>query len=86
MGELLIGNETNPYLGNATITLYGNKADEQIVYENAIEAGNKVLANTGIMSIFGRPRNVTRSRLHETIYRGNTTIKIDAGLDWQLGE
>jgi len=28
MGELLIGNETNPYLGNATITLYGNKADE----------------------------------------------------------
>jgi len=59
MGELLIGNETNPYLGNATITLYGMKADEQIVYENAIEAGNKVLANTAIMSIFGRPRNVT---------------------------
>jgi len=44
------------------------------------------LANTAIMSIFGRPRNVTRSRLHETIYRGNTTIKIDAGLDWQVGE
>jgi hypothetical protein len=28
MGELIIGNETNPYLGNATITLYGMKKDE----------------------------------------------------------
>jgi len=28
MGELFIGNETNPFLGNATITLYGMKADE----------------------------------------------------------
>ena len=86
MGELFIGNETNPFLGNATITLYGMKADEQIVYENAIEAGNKVLANTGIMSIYGRPRTNTRSRLLSTIYSGNTTMKIEAGLDWQVGE
>ena len=85
-GELLIGNETNPFLGNATITLFGMKADEQIVYENAIEAGNKVLANTGIMSIYGRPRAITRSRLLSTIFSGNTTMKIEAGLDWQVGE
>lgn len=27
MGELIIGNETNPFKGKATITLYGDKAD-----------------------------------------------------------
>lgn len=86
MGELIIGNETNPYLGNATITLYGMKQDEQIVYDNAIESGNKVLANTAIISIFGRPRKVTRSRLLNTILPGNTTFTIEAGLDWQVGE
>ena len=86
MGELIIGNETNPYLGNATITLYGMKQDEQIVYDNSIESGNKVLANTAIISIFGRPRKVTRSRLLNTILPGNTTFTIEAGLDWQVGE
>jgi hypothetical protein len=49
MGELIIGNETNPFQGEAKITLYGLKEDQHIVYDNAIEAGNKVLANTGLI-------------------------------------
>jgi hypothetical protein len=44
------------------------------------------LANTAIISIYGRPRNVTRSRLLKTILPGNTTFTIEAGLDWQVGE
>jgi hypothetical protein len=56
MGELIIGNETSPYLGSATITLYGNKEDEHIMYENAIEGGNKVLANTATIRMYGKPR------------------------------
>jgi hypothetical protein len=81
MGELIIGNETNPYLGNATITLYGNKEDEQIVYENAIEGGNKVLANTATIRMYGKPRK-TRTRLMRTIFPGNTSFTVEAGLDW----
>jgi len=53
MGELIIGNETDPFLGQATITLYGNKQDQHIVYDNAIEAGNKILANTGLIKMYG---------------------------------
>jgi hypothetical protein len=49
MGELIIGNETNPFQGEAKITLYGLKQDQHIVYANAIEAGNKILANTGLI-------------------------------------
>jgi hypothetical protein len=32
MGELLIGSEGSPFAGEATITLYGMKQDEHIVY------------------------------------------------------
>ncbi len=62
MGELLIGNATNPYLGEAQITLYGMKEDQHIVYDNAVEAGNKIIANTALLAFYGQTR-ITRSRL-----------------------
>jgi hypothetical protein len=55
-GELHIGNETHPYPNKARITLHGEKNYEHIVYDNAIEAGNKLLANVGIIKMFGQKR------------------------------
>ena len=52
-GQFLIGNKTNPYPGFAKITLYGSSLSESIVYTNAIEAGNKVLANTATLAFYG---------------------------------
>jgi hypothetical protein len=52
-GELHIGNETHPYPNKARITLHGEKNAEHIVYDNAIEAGNKLLANVGLIKMFG---------------------------------
>lgn len=46
-GELIIGTKEKPYLKNCKITLHGEKETEAIVYDNAIEAGNKVIANVG---------------------------------------
>jgi hypothetical protein len=34
-GELLIGNETNPYTGTAKIVLYGAQEDQYTVIEGA---------------------------------------------------
>ena len=65
-GELLIGNKTNPYLGDAKNTLYGDKQSESIVYTDAIEAGNKILANTALMSMWGAPR-IHQTRLLKTV-------------------
>jgi hypothetical protein len=53
-GELHIGNETHPYQHNAKITLYGDRNSESIVYDNAIEAGNKLIANVGTVKMFGK--------------------------------
>jgi hypothetical protein len=40
-------------MGNVQITLSGEKDNKQIVYTNAIEGGNKVLANTGSIEMYG---------------------------------
>jgi|LauGreDrversion4_2_1035121.scaffolds.fasta_scaffold48110_3 hypothetical protein len=72
-------------MGSARITLNGFKDDETIVYENAIEAGNKILANVGTVSLFGEPR-VGRSRLLDSIVKGATSALIEPGLGWRTGE
>jgi hypothetical protein len=56
-GELHIGSREYPYQKKATITLYGEKSMETIVYDNAIEAGNKLIANVNILRIFGKARS-----------------------------
>jgi hypothetical protein len=81
MGELIIGNETNPFQGEAKITLYGLKQDQHIVYDNAVEAGNKILANTGLIKIYGKPRAI-RSRLLKTALATDSSIFVEKGLDW----
>lgn len=55
-GELHIGSEEKPMQRNARITLYGEKSMQNIVYDNAVEAGNKLIANVNIMRIYGKPR------------------------------
>jgi hypothetical protein len=80
-GELHIGNETNPYQHNAKITLYGEKNAETIVYYNAIEAGNKVLANVGLVKMFGKPRTKKMTRLTQEANKGDTEIYVETGLD-----
>jgi hypothetical protein len=52
-GRLAIGTPDEPHIGNAQITLSGEKDTKQIVYTNAIEGGNKILANTGIVEMYG---------------------------------
>ena len=53
-GELHIGTKENPYLKNCKITLTGSKDAKHIVYDNAIEAGNKLIANVNVLKMFGK--------------------------------
>jgi cell migration-inducing and hyaluronan-binding protein len=52
-GRIAIGTSDEPHMGNVQITLSGEKDNKQIAYTNAIEGGNKVLANTGIVEMYG---------------------------------
>jgi hypothetical protein len=80
-GELHIGNETNPYQNNAKITLYGEKNEESIFYDNAIEGGNKVIANVGTVKMFGKSRTKKMTRLTQEANKGDTKIYVETGLD-----
>ena len=55
-GELHIGSEDYPFTKKATITLYGKRNEETIVFDNAIEAGTKVLANINKVYMYGIKR------------------------------
>jgi hypothetical protein len=49
----LIGSKEKPHNGKVEIVLYGEKNARHIVYDNAIEAGNKLIANLNVMRIYG---------------------------------
>ena len=84
-GELLIGSESRPYTGQATIKLHGGPNDNIINFSPSVEAGNKVLAVTGMAHFYGKDRSA-RSRLLTTTMAGDTSVTVEKGLDWQRGD
>jgi hypothetical protein len=55
-GTLNIGSKEKPYEKNCVIKLHGEKNAKMIVYDEAIEAGNKLIANTNKIFIYGKKR------------------------------
>ena len=85
-GELHIGNETHPHQHNAQITLLGDKEADTIVFDNGIEAGNKILINTNLVKMFGQSRTKNLLRLHQEANMGDTEIYVETGLDLVDGD
>jgi len=52
--------------------MHGEKNAAAIVYDEAIEAGNKVIANVNIMRMYGKKRKQTIMRLHAPAEKGDT--------------
>ena len=55
------------------------------MFYNAIEGGNKVLANTNLISFHGKQRK-QYTRLFNTVHPGDNSIFVEAGLDWTQGD
>lgn len=85
-GELHIGTEEYPMEKNARITLYGSKDMETIVYDNAIEAGNKLIANVNVMKMYGKKRSWKMTRLTKPALKGSNQIFVEPGLDLRVGD
>jgi len=80
-GELVIGTAEEPYTAKANIHLLGTNEDEYFAFSNSIETGNKNLVITGDATMVGAQRSL-RSRLRTPVFVGDTTMTVDAGLDW----
>jgi len=48
-GELIVGYKDKPFTNKVRITLHGLTNDQTMAYDNTIAAGNKVLANVGLV-------------------------------------
>ena len=55
----------------------GEQESDTIFWSNAIEAGNKCLINTGLLSLWGKPIGKNMLRLLAPAYPGDTTIQVD---------
>ena len=84
-GELIIGNATNPFTGNLKIILYGDPLKRQMVFENSFAPGNKLISNTGLIQMYGKPRK-QMSRLQQQANPGDQYIIVELGLDWAYGD
>lgn len=54
---------------------------ETIVYDNAIEAGNKLIANVNVLRMYGKPRGWKMTRLHQPALKGASEMYVEPGLD-----
>jgi len=54
---------------------------ETIVYDNAIEAGNKLIANVNIMRIYGKPRQWKMTRLRNPVLKGQREFTVEPNLE-----
>lgn len=62
------------------------KSEDEDRYPNSPELGNKVIANIGIMKLYGIPRSHKMSRLHKNANKGDTSILVEPGMDWVAGD
>lgn len=84
-GELYIGDDNVPYKGIATIKLHGKPNDKALQFSDYAEAGNKVMTIVGQAKIIGKKRD-RMSRLRETVFLGDSSAKVEKGLDWLPGD
>ena len=80
-GELQIGTESDPYTGNATITLTDN-----VTGENINGMGDRgILMAPGVLSLYGDRENAW-TKLAETAEAGSTRINVLDASGWKVGD
>lgn len=79
-GQLRIGNATHPHKYDAQITLHGEKKNANVSMKGSIEPGEKILANTGKISLYGLKRNKTISRLVREANHDDMSLYVEPGL------
>jgi hypothetical protein len=82
-GNLNLGTPEEPLTANVNITLHGEKNAEAMVYDNAVEAGNKLIAVTGRVQAYGKPRKGKATRLTQPALRNESSFFVEPGLEYE---
>lgn len=79
-GCLVVGTEDDPFMGKASIVLYGDALSTELPV-----FGSKVLAlREGCIDLHGKPLNVTWTKLALTAPAGSTTLHLVDFVDWEV--
>ena len=65
----------------AQITLYGSRHEQTEIMSGSVITGNKVIYNTGTISMHGKTRS-RHSRLKMSVYKDHNTAYVEPELDW----
>ena len=87
-GEMVVGTEAEPFNKTMTFELHGTRADKDVYFHTKMfEGGNKVIANTGNLTMYGKPVDVKATRLSAPAAAGAMSITVkDAPSDWKEGD
>jgi hypothetical protein len=87
-GRLIAGNETHPYKKKIEITITGRKESPALQIDQYTEGGNKVLAVTGKLLLYGAEKNSPYLRLGKFAKKGQTQIELERSVDgeWQQND
>jgi hypothetical protein len=86
-GEFIVGTQDEPFQGSAAINLYGNKSQSEEYFDiKMFESGNKVIANTGKLQMYGQQIGLQYSRLGDSAQPGQDFIEVvDVLGKWNFG-
>lgn len=89
-GQLISGSPENPTTFKHTIELYGDVSESHHIFDGNIQAGNKVLANTGLLDLNGSPK-ASWVRLASNAHPDDTMIFAedvtqDGVMGWAIGD
>jgi len=87
-GELIVGTEDKPFTASMTFELHGERKDSGVYFHTKMfEGGNKVIANTAKLQMYGNPIDVTCTRLAAVANAESDTITItDTPTTWKAGD
>ena len=87
-GELIVGTEEEPLTGKAIFTLHGSRDDRDIYFHDKMfEGGNKVIANTGKLRMYGKTVDLKWTHLAATAPAGQNFIMLaEEPTSWALGD
>ncbi|XP_072562121.1 PKHD1 like 1, tandem duplicate 1 [Paramormyrops kingsleyae] len=85
-GRLIAGWPDNPFKGELSIVLKGNHFTPEWPLPSDLNQGAKVIGVFGILDLYGKPHNMSRTKLASTAPAGTSTITLQDAVDWQAGD
>ena len=85
-GNITAGSPSIPFPNKIIINILGDKKSEGLIIDNFIEIGNKILAVTGTMNLYGQAPSVIWTKLSASALIGGNTVKLIDSVDWKVGD